>query len=256
MTLCRRTVVVSPIACLLFVCSKEVERILEVVVTERTRTAWWEKTSVVRTAQRLQRSVVAILDRASPLRVLLAGFGAGLVLGVVARVWMRFVTTDPEFSWEGTLLIVLGFGVMVLGQSGVYLARRSGFGPAGFVALRVLAIVTLVPLATGAGAFAFPIIVCAPLTITRTGWNRWSRLLLGSLALISSAFAVFSLFAELNAIRAIVGALWFALIYAVAVWAVSFSFAPRDDSRFTHRMNDRLGRQEGRTQLHQRPANE
>jgi type IV secretory pathway TrbD component len=186
----------------------------------------------------LHRAVVSVLDRAPSLLVLLAGFLTGAVLGIVARIWMRFITTDPEFSWAGTLVIVFGFGVMFLGQAGVYLGRRSGLRPSGFVALRVLAIVTLVPLAGAAGAFAFPIIVFAPLGIIRIGWNRWLRLLLGVLALLSGVFVLFVLFSDLSAIRTSIGLVWFALIYGVLVWAVAFSFASRDDPRFTHVVRD------------------
>ena len=83
----------------------------------------------------------------------------------------------------------------------------------GFVTLRVLAIVPLFPLAGAAGAFAFPVIVFAPLAIIRTGWNRWLRLLLGALALIPGVFVAFTLFSDLGAIRATIGVVWFALIY-------------------------------------------
>ena len=34
------------------------------------------------------------------------GFALGAGWGVLARVWMRLITTDPEFSWAGTLMIV------------------------------------------------------------------------------------------------------------------------------------------------------
>jgi hypothetical protein len=192
----------------------------------------------VRTIRSLHRAVVSALDRAPSPLVLLASFLAGAALGIVARIWMRFITTHSEFSWEGTLIIVIGFGVMFLGQAGVYLGRRSGVRQSGFVALRVLAIVTLVPLAGAAGAFAFPVIVFAPLAIVRTGWNRWLRLLLGVLALIPGVFVALQLFSELSAIRATIGVVWFALIYGVLVWAVSFSFASRDDPRFTHVVRD------------------
>ena len=191
-----------------------------------------------RTTRSLQWTVVSVLDRTPSLLVLLASFVAGAALGIVARIWMRFITTDPEFSWVGTLFIVVGFGVVFLGQAGVYLGRRSGLGTFGFVALRVLAIVTLVPLAGAAGAFAFPIIVFAPLAIIRTGWNRWLRLLLGVLALIPGVFVAFTLFSDLSVIRATIGVVWFALIYSILVWAVSFSFASRDDPRFTHVMRE------------------
>jgi hypothetical protein len=187
-----------------------------------------------RTTQSPQWAVVSVLDRTSSVLVLLASVLTGAALGIVARIWMRFITTDPEFSWVGTLFIVVGFGVVFLGQAGVYLARRSGLGIFGFVALRVLAIVTLVPLAGAAGAFAFPIIVFAPLAIIRTGWHRWLRLLLGVLALLPGVFVAFTLFSDLSLIRATIGVVWFALIYGILVWAVSFSFASRDDPRFTH----------------------
>ena len=189
---------------------------------------------LVRTTQSLHGAVVSLLDRTSSFLVLIASFLTGAALGIVARIWMRFVTTNSEFSWQGTLIIVVGFGVMFLGQAGVYLGRRSGVRPSAFVALRVLAIVTLVPLATGAGAFAFPVIVFAPLAIVRTGWNRWLRLLLGVLALLPGVFVAFTLFSDLSLIRATIGAVWFALIYGILVWAVCFAFASRHDPRFTH----------------------
>jgi hypothetical protein len=42
--------------------------------------------------------------------VMVRAAGAGLALGagwgVLARVWMRMISTSPEFSWPGTLLII------------------------------------------------------------------------------------------------------------------------------------------------------
>ena len=183
-------------------------------------------------------AVVSSLDRTPSPLVLLASFFTGAALGTVARLWMRFITTDPEFSWVGTLLIIVGFGVVFLGQAGVYLGRRSGVRMSGFVALRVLAVVTLVPLAGAGGAFAFPVVVFAPLAIVRAGWSRWLRLLLGALALLDGVFVASTLFSELSVIRATIGVVWFVVIYGVLVWAVTFSFASRDDPRFTHVVQD------------------
>ena len=108
----------------------------------------------------------------------------GVIL-IVARIWMRFITTHREFSWEGTLIIVF-----------------------------------------------------APLAIIRTGWNRWLRLLMGVLALILGVFVAFTPFSDLSLIRATIGVGWFALIYAILVWAASFSVASRHDPRFTHVVRD------------------
>ena len=37
------------------------------------------------------------------------GVLGGAALGIVARAWMRLISEDPEFSWSGTLFIVIGF---------------------------------------------------------------------------------------------------------------------------------------------------
>ena len=47
----------------------------------------------------------------------------GLVLGVLARAWMQFISEDPEFTWNGTRFIVSGFAVFGLTQSLVAVAR-------------------------------------------------------------------------------------------------------------------------------------
>jgi hypothetical protein len=149
---------------------------------------------------------------------------------------MRFVTTGAEFSWSGTLFIVVGFGVAPLGQAGVYLARRNAASRTTFIGLRVLAVVTLLPLSFGAGAFGFPVIVLAPLAVIRRGWNRWLRMLLGVLVSVVVVGVSASLFSELGLTRAAVGSVWFAVVYAVLVWAVCFSLAAHDDERFTQRI--------------------
>src|SRR5262245_57113823 len=83
--------------------------------------------------------------RTRPGAVILAGgLLGGLVLGVVARVWMRMITDDPEFSWGGTLFIVIGFGLFGFLQGAAFVLRRCRFrwlGSAG----RVLGTVGLVP---------------------------------------------------------------------------------------------------------------
>ena len=76
--------------------------------------------------------VTATLPRAAALGAL---SGAGW--GVLARIWMRLISTDPEFSWTGTLLII-GFAALLGGgvglAAGARLAGRSRWGAAGVCA--------------------------------------------------------------------------------------------------------------------------
>ena len=56
-------------------------------------------------------------------RAAAAGLALGAGWGVLARVWMRMISTTPEFSWSGTLLII-GFSALAgLGLGLVHGAR-------------------------------------------------------------------------------------------------------------------------------------
>jgi len=52
------------------------------------------------------------------------GIFFGATLGALARGWMRIISDDPEFSWDGTLLIVGIFTVWGFTQGTVIGVRR------------------------------------------------------------------------------------------------------------------------------------
>ena len=176
----------------------------------------------------------SIQDRAAGHRfaapiVLLGGLLGGLAWGINARVWMRFISADPEFSWTGTLFIVIGFGIAGLAQSGAYLGRRAGLRRPPMTVLRVVTFASLLPLGMAAGAPMFPAIVLAPLAITHTDWSGRMRLLAGAVALIPVAATSLILLDDLSLMRAGAGFLWFLAVYAGIIWAARFTLAPQLD---------------------------
>lgn len=59
-------------------------------------------------------------------RLAVLGAGAGAVWGVLARVWMRLISDDPEFTWPGTLAIIGLAAVLGTGVGVVHASRRQG----------------------------------------------------------------------------------------------------------------------------------
>ena len=52
------------------------------------------------------------------------GVLSGFIFGVVARLWMRWISTEPEFTWSGSIFIVSGFVVFATSQSIIGLLRN------------------------------------------------------------------------------------------------------------------------------------
>ena len=48
-------------------------------------------------------------SRFLPVGGLMVGAVGGAAFGAAFRVWMRFVSDDPAFSWSGTLIIIGAF---------------------------------------------------------------------------------------------------------------------------------------------------
>jgi hypothetical protein len=59
-------------------------------------------------------------------RTALLGLTLGAAWGVLARVWMRLISTSPEFSWSGTLGIIGLAATLGAGVGLVHAARRGG----------------------------------------------------------------------------------------------------------------------------------
>ena len=161
--------------------------------------------------------------------VLISGLLGGVAWGINARLWMRFISTTPEFSWSGTLFIVLGFGIAGLAQSGAYLGRRANLTRPVMTGVRVVTFIGLLPLAGAAGASMFPTIVLGALALTHESWPRWLRAGLGAFALLLTFVTARSFFNDLPAERGIVAVIWFLAVYSGIVWAARFSLGPQLD---------------------------
>jgi hypothetical protein len=117
------------------------------------------------------------LRRASVWRWLAGGLAAGLVWGVVARLWMRFVTDVPEFSWSGTLFILGVTSLAGLSLGAVELLRRRGAG-----AWRLVPVLPAVVMFAGAGMVMAPSAVLGGFVLSGRG-PRWLRAVATVLAL-------------------------------------------------------------------------
>lgn len=92
---------------------------------------------------------------------------SGLTLGVVARLWMRWISTDPEFSWSGTIFIIGAFTISITVQSIVLLLRGRFQGKRATTLVRIGGVIFTLPIFGGAGAIMFP-------TVALTGIALWS----------------------------------------------------------------------------------
>lgn len=59
-------------------------------------------------------------------RALILGTVLGALWAVVARLWMRLISTEPEFTWTGTLMIIAFAAWLGLGVGLVYGTRGRG----------------------------------------------------------------------------------------------------------------------------------
>jgi len=163
-----------------------------------------------------------------------AGLGlgvlAGAVLGVLARSWMRLISTEPEFTWAGTLFIVIAFAVFGLGQAISWTARRRSCRRPGVTVARVAGAVLGLVIFGGAGSIMLPTVLFGALAVWRTDWARLARVLAGLVALPTTVLIGASLIGDLGwGFRGLAGMAGFFAIYGVVIVALGSTVAPYAD---------------------------
>jgi len=160
------------------------------------------------------------------------GFALGVLLGAVvgalARLWMRVISEDPEFTWAGTLVIVVAFALFGGGQALSRTARRAGFRRPGTTAARIVAAVLSLLIFGGAGSLMLPTVLAAALAVWRTDWSRVARAIAGVVALpipvfIAAAAVVGPFGWSLHSLSGVAG---FVALYAVVIVALGPTVAP------------------------------
>jgi hypothetical protein len=126
----------------------------------------------------------------SVLRSTAVGAGLGLAWGVLMRLWMRFISDQPDFTIKGTALI-LAMSTFVGTCAGLAFAVRARGRGGRLWPVRVLALVSCAALAIGPGLLMVPTALAATLAVVRTGWPRAVRVFFGLLALGGLGFLAY-----------------------------------------------------------------
>jgi len=145
--------------------------------------------------------VHAIIDRLSRPQLVFAGVAGGLVWGILARLWMRLISTDPEFTWSGTIMILIVTTLFGLGVGGAAAGRRS---PRRWVrrVTRVLGAMSLVFLSLAAGMILVASVVPATLALSQRRWWKPVRLALLGLSLLPAKVVVDGLAEDFSGLKA------------------------------------------------------
>ena len=126
----------------------------------------------------------------------LVGLMLGACLGIVARAWMRMIATDPEFTWNGTMFIVLGFTAFGFAQGLAVAVRRATPRRWIVTAARAVAFAGTLPLFVAAGGMMMPTVVFGGLALHRTDWPRWTRRAFAALGSTSIVFVAVQLHSD------------------------------------------------------------
>jgi hypothetical protein len=107
-------------------------------------------------------------ERNPPMWVaILGGAGLGLVWGIAARIWMRLISTRPEFSIPGTAAILVIATVFGACAGFAFAARRRGWRRWGHYVPRGLAVLFFIPFGIAGGTPLMLTVLVATLGMTQ-----------------------------------------------------------------------------------------
>lgn len=169
-------------------------------------------------------------------RRVVTGVALGLVWGIVARLWMRFVTDEPMFTTTGTFYL-LGGAALIGGCAGrVFDVRRraSELGPRALRAARVMAVACFVVMARPPGPLTVLTALFAALALS-SGRATWARALFGVLAVVGLGLVVPEMPQGFGAGRTAVAVVLYTGLLCPPILAMYLGVAPLPDRAMNSR---------------------
>ena len=160
-------------------------------------------------------------------KIILAAVFGGLVLGIIARLWMRWISTDPEFSWGGTLGIIISFTMFTTTQATVYVLRRRIKTRRLTSVVRSVGAFFTLPLFTAAGAVMFPTVILASIAVWRKKIDKKVRIALLLISFIIPVIQIKDIGSDFGWNFITLGrSLLFILIYSVVIRLLEPTLTP------------------------------
>ena len=168
-----------------------------------------------------------MLARGSAWRLILTGAMGGALLGVVARLWMRWISTDPEFTWSGTIFIVIGFAIFAANQATVFVLRKKTKSRRITSIIRGAGVLFSLPIFAAAGAIMFPTVALASIAVWQKTMDKKVRLALLAISLIIPIMQIWGFISDFGFNFVTLGrALLFVAIYSVVIYIVKPTISP------------------------------
>ncbi len=160
-------------------------------------------------------------------KIILAAVFGGLALGIIARLWMRWISTDPEFSWGGTLGIVISFSIFATTQATIYVLRRRVITRRLTSVIRGVGTFFTLPLFTAAGAVMFPTVILASIAIWRKKIDKKVRIALLIISFVIPIIQIKEIGSDFGWNFITLGrSLLFILIYSVVILLLGPTLTP------------------------------
>jgi MFS family permease len=161
----------------------------------------------------------------------LGGLLAGAVGAAFFRWFMRYVSTDPEFSWSGTMAIIIIFAFFGTVQGLALGARRVGLRRRWLTPFRLLGAVGLLGTMAGAGVIMAATVMGGGLAAHRPDWPRPARIVAGAAAVANLVAVAVMTAQELGGwSKPLVAAVWLTVIYALIVAGAGPTLSPQADA--------------------------
>lgn len=165
--------------------------------------------------------------RQSAWKLLLFGVLGGAFLGSLARLWMRWISTDPEFSWSGTIFIIGAFTIFSTTQASVFVLRRITKNKRVTLIIRGGGILFSLPIFGAAGAIMFPTVALVSIALWQKKLDKKIRIALCLIGSIIPILQITDFISDFGWTIATLGrVLLFIAIYGVVIILIKPTVSP------------------------------